>query len=183
MKKLNPRQYANAKEFKERYQSRQIKRNRNGYVRLNVPDFLRLYIRDPRRKADYISEVSIYRGIIEGFFKKVWREMLNNGWVFRAPANFGWFYITETYGNPKFIDWPKTQERGELVYRSNFHTDGRIFYTKWHKVGRLINKSLYGKRIMETDDEDAEWGKTGIHNHIMKLAKDPTKPDFRGVRF
>lgn len=107
--------------------------------------------------------------------------MFKDRWIFKAPCNFGYFYVAETF-DPKgfYTDWKKSAEKGKIVRTYNFHTSGRQFYIKWDKVTSRVTNNTFYKFVPFRGDVDELSGKRGLAAWIKKCSKDPYLNDFRG---
>lgn len=154
--------------------------NKNGYISVSYPDFFKYYSKYLPEKTK-IKDYNLCRKILEFIFKRIWFYMITELWIFKAPCQMGMFYISE---NPNtkgvYKDWVKSKQKGKLVYKYSFLTNGRKPFIKWDKsYYNTINKSCYAFQAFRGDKDTLE-GYRGLWGYIKRLAQDPLKKDFRG---
>lgn len=156
------------------------KLNRSGYVQVSFPDFFKYYTTSKKITLP-IEDYNLARKVIEFIFKRVWFYMITELWIFKAPYRMGMFYISENpYTKGFYKDWQRSREKGKIVYKYNFETDGRKPYIKWDRdTYKSINRFCYLFKAFRGSTHSLE-GYRGLWGHVKEVANNPYKKDYRG---
>lgn len=160
-----------------------IRKSKYGYVIVGLDDYYRLYNKTSEKP---IKNSDLYKKILRFIFVRIWHYIFKENWRFKAPVNFGQFFVAESYYQKSgistgyFKDWVASKNKGKLVNSYNFHTSGRKFFIKWDKsLCKVHNHKIYRFVSIRGSAEELT-GKRGLAAWINKCSEDPYLNDFRG---
>lgn len=107
-------------------------------------DFYKAYkAKNPHSQID----VKTFKSVIEGFNKKMLQAVLDNRDGVELPESLGYVFIGSCKTPKKEnIDYKKSTELGQIVYKRNLGSDGylaKIFYTNYTTKYNFANKQLW----------------------------------------
>ena len=155
-----------------------LKINRRGYLNVGVTEQYKMYKKTVEKP---IGSIVTYRAILSFMFSRIWFYCLTELWIFKAPHNFGEFYIAESLTSKGFFkNWQKSKEKGKVVKSYNMHSSGRKFFIKWEKIlTKVKGANRYQFKPYRGKAEDMT-GKRGLAYWIKHCSTNPHIPDFRG---
>lgn len=120
-----------------------------------------------------------HRRILLRVYELIHQAMIKDIMIFNAPMDMGQFYIKEVISNTnKYIDWPTTLKLGKRVYAYNLtgKLKFKFFWSKIHSRAPYIRAYWYKRPKGSAENMT---GAKGLSTHIMDLAKDPYKKNYR----
>lgn len=114
-----------------------------------IPDFYESYCEKIDKDSPYNVSYSVFRDILEMYYKGIRDTILDKGLPFKFPCNLGEVKVVKKKVNfskmyPSSIDWVNTIKYGKVIYHLNDHTDGYKYLFMWNKSNaKLKNISKY----------------------------------------
>lgn len=145
------------------------------------------YVKSDRLKKEPIKNKKLARSMFEFMMKRVWKKMIEDAAIYKAPYGVGKFMVVERdrpgddpeNSVSKFVNWKKSEEQGKLVYDYNTHSGGIRHRFYWDKtLSKLRNKKAYRFKFAR-GDRDVGWGYRYLAEWLDIVNNDPTKGIYR----
>lgn len=113
-----------------------------------ITEIYKDYYNSLDKDSTYNIPYSLYRKIIEEYFKEVLNVMFEKSLPVRLPCSLGTFQIVKkkvinNLNRQRFINWKDTVHYKKVIYYTNEHSDSYRYYFMWIKDGRTKNISKY----------------------------------------
>ena len=122
------------------------RKNKKSYTGIDFYEAYLDYVKDDPRA--YIS-YTIFRSIINDYFKFIRDEILEYSKEFKLPGKLGYIYIRkrkiiEYSPNHMMVDFKATKDYGKTIYHMNEHSDGYNYRFVWKKRSVFVrNSTMY----------------------------------------
>lgn len=112
-------------------------------------DFYESYCKYTEGNPLYQIDYTLFRSILNDYFKYLKKEIIENGKEVKLPCRLGSLCIVKH--KPKEwskkslrIDYQSSKEAGKMIYHLNDHSDGYKYRYYWNKQNMLTkNKTKY----------------------------------------
>lgn len=134
---------------------------------------------------EQLIERLAYKAFLEDFFNAIYNKLIYDNAIFHMPYSLGSIYIKAGKIPPEHhqsmrVNYAETARLGRVVKYLNEHTWGYFFKTYWDKTyTHFNNKACYWFRAHGRGRGTfSPSGVQKLSQHIVDLAKDPTKHRF-----